>query len=61
MRTHFNRTYDEFAWRASELFDAIKARSITVTTGERYRLKDVAQAHRDLEDRRTHGSTVLIP
>lgn len=35
--------------------------AITVTTGERYRLEDAAQAYRDLESRRTHGSTVLIP
>ena len=59
LRTHFNRTYDEFAWRAGELFDAIAAGTVTVTTGERYHLKDAAQAHRDLEGRRTHGSTVL--
>ncbi len=59
LRTHFNRTSDEFAWRAGELFDAISAGTVAVTTGERYHLKDAAQAHRDLEGRRTHGSTVL--
>jgi len=56
---HFTSTYDEFAWRARELFDAIAAGTVTVTIGERYHLKDAAQAHRDLEGRRTHGSTVL--
>lgn len=61
MRTHFNRTYDEFNWRSTELFAAIQAGAITVTTGERYRLHDAARAHRDLESRKTHGSTVLIP
>jgi NADPH:quinone reductase len=61
LRTHFNRTYDEFAWRSAELFDAISAGSVIVTTGETYPLADAAQAHRDLEGRRTHGSTVLIP
>lgn len=61
MRTHFNRTYDEFAWRSAELFDALLAGWITATTGERYRLADAARAHRDLEGRRTHGSTVLLP
>lgn len=61
MRTHFNRSYDEFSWRAAELFDAISAGTVKVTTGERYRLQDAAQAHRDLEGRRTHGSTVLMP
>jgi len=61
MRPHFQRTYDEFFRRTAELFDAINAKTITVTTGERYRLQDAAQAHRDVEGRRTHGSTVLIP
>jgi NADPH:quinone reductase-like Zn-dependent oxidoreductase len=35
--------------------------TVTVTTGERYDLNDAAQAQRDLEGRRTHGSTVLTP
>ncbi len=61
LRTHFNGSYDEFAWRAGELFDAIGSGAITVTVGERYDLKGAAQAHRDLEGRRTHGSTVLRP
>jgi NADPH2:quinone reductase len=41
------------------LYGAISAGTVTVMTGERYHLKDAAQAHRDLEGRRTHGSTVL--
>lgn len=61
LRTHFNRSYQEFSWRAGELFDAIAAGTVTVTTGEQYDLRDAAQAHRDLEGRRTTGSTVLTP
>jgi NADPH2:quinone reductase len=61
LRPHFLRTYDEFAWRTDELFAAVQAGTIAVTTGDRYRLLDAAQAHRDLEGRKTHGSTVLIP
>jgi len=60
-RVHFNRTYDEFSWRAGELFDAVGSGTVVVTVGERYALKDAAQAHRDLEGRKTHGSTVLTP
>lgn len=60
-RVHFNRTYDEFSWRAGELFDAIGSGTITVTVGEQYALKDAGQAQRDLEGRKTHGSTVLVP
>jgi NADPH2:quinone reductase len=61
LRTHFVRTYDEFSWRAQELFDAIAGGRINITVGERYPLEDAAQAHRDLEGRKTHGSTVLTP
>ena len=61
LRSHFDRTYDEFAWRSAEVFDVILNGTVTVTTGEKYRLAEVAQAHRDLEGRKTHESTVLIP
>ncbi|MCG7594324.1 zinc-binding dehydrogenase [Mycobacterium sp. PSTR-4-N] len=60
-RTHFNRTADEFSWRAGELFDAIGSGAITVTVGGTYALRDAAQAHQDLEARRTRGSTILVP
>lgn len=61
LRTHFNRTYAEFAWRAKELFEAIRGGTVTITIGAKYSLTDASQAHRDLEGRRTHGSTILIP
>jgi NADPH:quinone reductase len=60
-RPHFIRTRDEFTWRTNELFDAIASGTIAVTVGAHYPLKDVAQAHRDLESRRTVGSVVLTP
>jgi len=34
---------------------------INITVGERYPLEDAAQTHRDLDGRKTHGSTVLTP
>jgi NADPH2:quinone reductase len=58
---HYTLTPDEFAWRAGELLNAIAEGTITVTVGERYRLQDAAQAHRDLEGRKTIGSVVLVP
>lgn len=61
LRTHFVRTYDEFSWRANELFDVVAAGQMAVTVGARYPLKDAEGAHRDLEGRKTHGSTVLTP
>jgi NADPH:quinone reductase len=58
---HFIRTGEEFAWRSGELFDAIAAGSLSVTVSRSYPLADAAQAHRDLEGRRTVGSIVLTP
>lgn len=46
---------------ARELFRAISSKKVKVRIGQRYALADAAQAHRDLEARRTVGSTVLIP
>jgi len=46
---------------ARELFAAVKSRAVRVRIGQRYALTDAAQAHRDLEGRRTTGATVLIP
>ena len=60
-RPHFMRTRDEFSWRTSQLFDAIGSGAITVTVSGRYPLKDAAQAHRDLQGRKTVGSVVLTP
>ena len=44
-----------------ELFAAIASGSVRIEIGQRYALKDAAQAHRDLEARRTTGATVLLP
>jgi NADPH2:quinone reductase len=46
---------------ARDLFAAVKSRAVRVRIGQRYPLTDAAQAHRDLEARRTTGATVLIP
>jgi NADPH:quinone reductase len=60
-RPHFMRTRDEFTWRTNQLFDAIGTGTVTVTVGGRYPLKEAAQAHRDLQGRKTVGSVVLQP
>ena len=58
---HFTRTADEFAWRAGELLDAIADGSITITVGGHYPLAEAERAHRDLQERKTTGSIVLLP
>lgn len=44
-----------------ELFDMVIAGKVKIEVNQRYPLADAAQAHRDLEGRRTTGSTVLLP
>jgi NADPH2:quinone reductase len=34
---------------------------VKIEINQRYALKDAAQAHRDLEARKTTGSTILLP
>ena len=46
---------------ASELFDVIKSGKVKIEINQTYALRDAAQAHRDLESRKTTGSTVLLP
>ena len=46
---------------AAELFDLLKAGRIVSEARQTYPLKDAAQAHRDLEARKTTGSTLLLP
>lgn len=44
---------------AKELFEVVMSGSLKVHIGQRYALKDAAQAHRDLESRQTVGCTIL--
>jgi len=44
-----------------ELFEVVLSGKVKITIGRRYPLEDAAQAHRDLEARRTIGSSILIP
>lgn len=60
-RIHFVRTRDEFSWRTDELFDTIATGTIKVTVSAHYPLSHAADAHRDLQARKTTGSVVLIP
>lgn len=45
----------------NKLWDMIRSGRVKVTIGQHYALADAAQAHIDLEARRTHGSTLLMP
>jgi NADPH2:quinone reductase len=46
---------------ANDLFDMVGSGQVKIRIDQRYALADVAQAHRDLEARKTTGCTVLQP
>jgi NADPH2:quinone reductase len=52
---------DELEDSAGALFDVVKSGTVKIKINQRYPLADAAQAHRDLEARKTTGTTVLIP
>ena len=54
-------TRKELEAAARELFAAVRSKKVRVVIGQRYPLSRAADAHRDLEGRRTTGSTVLNP
>jgi NADPH2:quinone reductase len=45
----------------ADLFDMVGSGKVKIEVNQRYGLADAAQAHRDLEARKTTGSTILIP
>ncbi|AIY41723.1 Quinone oxidoreductase [Collimonas arenae] len=50
----------EKAALADEIFDHIEAGRIKIEINQRYALQDAVQAHRDLESRKTTGSSIFI-
>ncbi len=52
---------DDILAGAKALFDVMLAGHVKISIGQRYTLKDVPQAHRDLEARKTTGSSVITP
>ncbi len=53
-------TRDELVAAATAVFDVVTAGTVRIAVNQTYALRDAAQAHRDLEARRTTGSTVLL-
>lgn len=51
----------ELVERAAALFEVVRSGQVKIEILQRYALTDAAQAHRDLEARKTTGSTVLLP
>ncbi|WP_137390679.1 quinone oxidoreductase family protein [Rhodoligotrophos defluvii] len=52
---------EDLARHAAALMDVVASGRVKIEINQRYALADAAQAHRDLEARRTTGTTLLIP
>jgi NADPH2:quinone reductase len=58
---HYFSRREDLLDAGEALFGAIASGQIKVHIGQRFALRDAAEAHRALEGRRTTGSTVLLP
>jgi NADPH2:quinone reductase len=58
---HYNASREELLASAVRLFQVVASGAVTIEVGQSYPLAEAAAAHRDLEARRTTGSTLLLP
>jgi len=57
----FVNTRENLRHACDELFEVVASGAVKIRIGQTYALKDAATAHRDLEARKTTGSTILLP
>ncbi|CAI8030993.1 Quinone oxidoreductase [Geodia barretti] len=57
----YNATRPELEESAGALFDVVRSGAVRIEIHQTYPLAEAAQAHRDLEARKTTGSTILTP
>lgn len=58
---NYTATREDLLTAARDLFAVVKKGAVKIAINQRYPLREAAQAHRDLEARKTTGSTVLLP
>ena len=58
---NYTVTREELEWRANDVLDWIAAGELKLRIHKTYPLTEAAQAHRDLEGRKTTGKLLLIP
>jgi NADPH:quinone reductase len=51
----------DFAATARDLVSVVQSGKVKIPVNQRYKLSEAAQAHRDLQNRKTTGTTVLLP
>jgi NADPH2:quinone reductase len=58
---HYTAKRADLAASATELFDVVNSGAVKIEVQQTYPLAETAQAHRDLEARKTTGSSLLLP
>ena len=58
---HYMAKDEDLARHSAGLIDMVASGKVKIEINQRYALADAAQAHRDLEGRKTTGTTILIP
>jgi NADPH:quinone reductase len=57
----YTATEEDFRVTAQDVVDIVASGKVKVPVNQRYALADAAEAHRDIEARKTTGTTVLLP
>jgi NADPH2:quinone reductase len=57
----YTASTEELRQSSADVFQRVLSGDIRVEINQRYALDDVQRAHRDLESRKTTGSTILLP
>jgi NADPH2:quinone reductase len=57
----YTATRDQLRANAAELFDVVEKGAVKIEVRQTFPLSAAEQAHRDLENRKTMGATVLLP
>jgi NADPH:quinone reductase len=58
---HYTATREELEWRANDVLQWVKNGGLKLRIHKKYPLREAAQAHRDLEGRKTTGKLLLVP
>ncbi len=58
---HYMAKREDMLASAAELFEVVKSGAVKIAVIQVFPLKEAAEAHRAIEERRTTGSTVLMP
>jgi NADPH2:quinone reductase len=57
----YTAKHEDLLASANDLFGVVQSGAVKIEINQRFALKDAAQAHRDLEARKTTGSSLLLP